>query len=85
MNKIELLRMRWVFKKAVKAQIAYASVVKPETEAEMKKLMDTAVEVVTSLESLGQQEFTFVMSNLGIAVLSASLKGVEDALKRRKK
>ncbi len=83
MNKIELLRMRWVFKKALKAMRKYASFVKPEEEADVERMRQVGVETISTLEHLTDQEFTFVMSTIGCAVLASSKDGVEKAMRRK--
>lgn len=82
MNKIELLRMRWVFKKAIKAMRKYASVIQPE-EKDEEGLRQAGVDAIRTLEHLTDQEFTFVMSMIGCAVLSSSIDGVEKAMRRK--
>lgn len=83
MNKIELMRMRRVFKKAMKAMRKYSSVVKPEDETENERLHQAEIDAISTLAHLTDQEFTFVMSMIGCAVLASSKDGVEKAMRRK--
>ena len=82
MNKIELLRMRWVFKKAIKAMRKYACMVHPDEKADVERMRQVGIETISTLEHLTDQEFTFVMSVIGCAVLESSKDGVEKAMRR---
>lgn len=83
MNKIELMRMRRVFKKAMKAMRKCSSVVKPEDETENERLHQAGIDAISTLAHLTDQEFTFVMSMIGYAVLASSKDGVEKAMRRK--
>lgn len=83
MNKIELMRMRRVFKKAMKAMRKYSSVVKPEDETENERLHQAGIDAISTLNHLTDQEFTFVMSMIGCAVLASSKDGVEKEMRRK--
>ena len=83
MNKIELMRMRRVFEKAIKAMRKYSTVVKPEDETEIERLKQAGIDAISTLAHLTDQEFTFVMSMIGCAVLASSKDGVEKAMRRK--
>ena len=83
MNKIELMRMRRVFKKALKAMRKYASFVKPEDKTDIERLNQAGIDAISTLAPLTDQEFTFEMSMIGCAVLASSKDGVEKAMRRK--
>lgn len=82
MNKRELKRMRRSFEKGRDALLECASVVKPEGETEKERLRQAGIDTISTLEHLTAQEFTFVMSTIGCAILESSIAGVEKAMRR---